>query len=113
MLNQKMGAYAFLVGIAIAILAGIFSPDGVRSTIALVLVLLGLIVGFMNISDKEAGNFLIACIALIAVGSAGLSVISTANIGQILTAIVQNIMLFVAPAALIVALKSIKTLAEN
>ncbi len=108
-----MGAYAFLVGVAIAILAGIFSPAGTQSTVALVLVILGLIVGFMNITEKEVTSFLIASIALIAVGGAGLGVIEVARIGATLDAIVKNIVLFVAPAALIVAVKEIRHLAEN
>lgn len=112
-MDHKIGAYAFLVGVAIAILAGIFSPASTQSTVALILVALGLIVGFLNISEKEVTSFLIAAIALIAVGQAGLSVITVANLGNILSAMVDNIKLFVAPAALVVALKEVRQLAEN
>lgn len=111
---EQYGPYAFLAGVLIAIIAGIagsFLPENVSGWIPLLLVVLGLVVGFLNIKDKEAKQFLIASIALIAVGGANLSVIPL--VGTYLQAIVQGIVVFVAPAALVVGLLAIKKLAAD
>jgi hypothetical protein len=81
------------------------------SYITIVLVILGLVVGVLNIKDKEIFNFLIATIAIVAVGAANLNQIPI--IGSYLGYMVLNIVAFVAPAALVVALKAIYGLASN
>lgn len=110
-MNEKMGSYAFLIGVGIAILGGLFSSVVSAGTLTLVLVILGLVVGFINITDREIQSFLIASIALIATSNADLNTIPA--VGEYLTAIVDNITAFVAPAALVVALKAIKGMAES
>ena len=83
--------------------------------VLLVLVVLGLIVGFLNIKDKQVVNFLIAAIALMAVGTANLISINMAipMLGTLIQSIVQNIAAFVAPAALVVALKEVYNIANK
>ncbi|MBS3059204.1 MAG: hypothetical protein J4224_02140 [Candidatus Diapherotrites archaeon] len=119
MASQQVGSYAFLAGTVIAILVGLLIGagqaavlGGIGPWIPLVLIILGVVVGVLNIGDKEVDKFLIASIALLALaGSAG-GLITIPAVGTYLVAIVQNIAVFVAPAALIVALKAIKGLAE-
>ena len=48
---RKIGGWAFLIGIIIAIIAGIIGP--IDKTVTIVLVVLGLIVGLLNITEKE------------------------------------------------------------
>ena len=110
-MDEKIGSYAFLIGIGIAILAGVFSSVIPKGTLTLILVILGLVVGFINITDTEVQGFLIASIALILTSNADLN--SIPAVGSYLTAILSNITVFVAPAALIVALKAIKGMAES
>ncbi|MBU0530113.1 MAG: hypothetical protein KKC05_00395 [Nanoarchaeota archaeon] len=112
--SQSVGSWAFILGVIIAILAGLaagFLDATMAGWITFVLVILGLIVGFLNISDKETSGFLIAAIAIMAVGTANLSAIP--SIGPYLAIMVQNIAAFVAPAALIVALKAVYNLAAK
>lgn len=107
-LMEKIGSWAFLAGLVLAILFGFIS--GATWTIP-VLVVLGLIVGFLNISEKEVTSFLIAAIALMAAGAANLTVIP--QLGTYLADILANITVFVAPAALIVAIKAIYGMAKD
>ncbi|MCD6247630.1 MAG: hypothetical protein J7J87_04355 [Candidatus Diapherotrites archaeon] len=116
-MDQTIGSWAFIIGVLIAILGGIFAPMLAEQAawITLVLVILGLIVGFLNIGDKEIPGFLMATIALMLVGSADLEIIDKviAPVGTYLASIVANIVAFVAPAALIVALLEIYRLAST
>ncbi|MCD6557942.1 MAG: hypothetical protein J7K31_02810 [Candidatus Aenigmarchaeota archaeon] len=105
-MDEKWGSYAFLLGVLIAIVTAFVTATWVPA----LLVLLGLIVGFLNISDKEVNLFLIATVALIVAGSVSTSV---GAIWAPLETILQNIMILVAPAAIVVALKAIYSLASK
>ncbi|MFC1752597.1 hypothetical protein ACFL96_04290 [Thermoproteota archaeon] len=108
-MKKKIGQYAFLVGVLLAIIAGIIVTA--NPWVVLVLVVLGVIVGFLNITAKETTEFLVASIALIAAGAANMAIIP--YIGSYLAAILGYITVFVAPAAIVVALKAVKSLAER
>ena len=75
-----------------------------------VLAVLGLIVGFLNVSDKESQAFLLAAIALIVATSA---VGAIPYIGEVATQIIANLVIFLGGAVLVVAVKSLFTVAER
>ena len=97
---SNIGKYAFLGGVALAIVMAFVSiPSG-----ALILAALGLVVGFLNITSSESQGFLVAAIALMLTAtSAGI----IPEVGGVITAVTVNLVAFVAPAALLVALKSL------
>jgi len=107
-MDAKIGSWAFILGVLIAIVAGLV-PAWQTSTLVWVLVILGLIVGFLNITGKETTEFLVAALTLMIIGSAG----AIPALGVVILSILANIVAFVAPAALVVALKSIWTLAQK
>lgn len=102
--SKGIGWWAFAVGLVLAVIFGYSGNVG----LIWLLVLLGLIVGFLNISEKEAVNFLIASIALISAGSAANLTILWGPLGGILSSVVA----FVAPAAVVVAIKVIYETAQ-
>lgn len=111
---SKMGQWSFVVGILLAILLG-FVPGNLMGVATLVLVILGLLVGFLNITEKETTPFLVASVALLATGNAAdsLTVIPPDALGDFLASAVRNIAAFVAPAAILVAVKAIWALAKD
>jgi hypothetical protein len=113
-MNNSLGSWAFILGVLIAIIAGLAAGSMDAATMgymAVILVVLGLVVGFLNIGAKEVTDFLIAAIALVAVGAANLTAIPW--IGAYFASMVLYIAAFVAPAALIVALKAIYNTART
>ncbi len=108
-MDAKYGNWAFIIGVVLAIILGLFGElEGLKTyavTITYIVIILGLIVGFANISHKEATSFLISAIALLAVGTAGLEILPM--VGTYLGGILTKIVAFVAPAAVIVALKAV------
>lgn len=114
-MNSKLGEWAFIVGLVLAIVVSFFSAGDWAGLVTLVLVIVGLIVGFLNVSEKETTPFLVAAIALIATGTADLEVINgiVPNVGTWLQNIVHNIAVLVSPAAIVVALKAIRSLAKD
>ena len=113
-MEKKMGEWAFLIGFVLAVVFG-FLPDTWEGKATLVLVVLGLLVGFLNISEKESTPFLVAAAALMITASAGstLALIPPAFLGTFLQNAVEKIGVFVVPAAIVVAIKSVRSLAKD
>ena len=118
--SQKLGIYIFLAGVAIAIVAGILFAagqigifKGIETWIPLVLVVLGVVVGFLNIKDKDLHEFLMASMVLLLLSGTAAGLNQIPVVGVYLAAIAQSLAIFVAPAALIVSVKAIKDMALN
>lgn len=113
-MGSKLGEWAFIIGVVLAILFG-FIPSDWEGMATLVLVVLGLVVGLLNVSEKESTPFLVAAAALMITGSAGetLKLIPPEALGSFLQNAVEKIGVFVVPAAIVVALKSIQSLAKD
>jgi len=108
--EKKIGEWAFIIGIGFAIFCGVVIGR-VEGRIATVLGLFGIMTGFFAIREREAKKFLIATIAFLLTGSAGLEELPL--IGERIGPIFTNIATFVAPAAAIIALKVIYNLARK
>lgn len=106
--SNLLGSWSFLIGVILAIILGaIGAVDGV---IAAILVVLGIIVGLLNITASETHQFLIAGAVLVIVVALGKDVLTVIPfIGNILEAI---LVMFV-PSTVIVALKSVFSLAKS
>lgn len=100
-LMEKVGGWSFLIGFLVAVVLGIFGY-----TAPMLLLVLGLLVGLLNIQDKEIIPFLIAVVALIVVGGVDHGI-------SWLNAILSNVNLFVMPAGVIAALKAVYSLARD
>ncbi|MBU1111512.1 MAG: hypothetical protein ABIB43_01830 [archaeon] len=105
--NKSFGAWAFIFGTVLALLFGLLGWTG---SISWLLVILGLLIGLLNIAEKETQAFLVAGTVLVIVSSFGMNAMKIIPIlGNVLGAILY---LFV-PATIIVALKSVFTLAKE
>jgi len=114
MKTGKIGEWAFILGVLLAVIAGLFV--GIDVTIGAVLLGLGAIVGLLNIEKKETTAFLVAGIALLLSGSMVATSAVTQQmpyIGGYLAYILANIILFFAPVVLIIALKTCYMLAKK
>jgi len=114
MKTEKIGKWAFILGVFLAVVAGLFV--GIDITVGVVLLGLGAIVGLLNISKRETTAFLVAGISLLLSGSMIATSTVTQNIpyiGSYLAYILANILLFFAPVVLIVALKTCYELAKK
>ena len=99
---QKVGSWAFIIGVLIAIIAGFFPLSPVLTSI---LIVLGLIVGFLNITGTETNQFLFAALVLVVVAGVGGGLLSQIQtIGEVLKTIFAGMMTFVVPATIVVAL---------
>lgn len=116
--ENLVGAYAFLVGVVLAVIMGLFNQSlesaGVLFYSALVII--GLIVGFMNVGDKNSITFLMASLSLVIVGALGAEPLKYIALNNYVVTALRNMLgsllvLFV-PATIIVALKTVFSMAK-
>jgi len=133
---EQIAQYAFMAFVAIAIIAGLavgfmaynaslhwYDPAVMDANgyITLLMLILGIIVGLISITTKEVTSFLIAAIALmvtrVGVGTAYDVWEPLSRIHELLyywaTGILNYVVAFVAPAAVIIAVKAVYILARE
>jgi hypothetical protein len=115
--GNVIGAWAFLIGVILAIIIGFlisFSStmlSGKAYTIVLsILVVLGILIGLLNIVAKESSKFLLAALSLVIVSFMGQSYLS---IIPAVGAILNMLLVMFVPATIIVALKTAFEVAKN
>lgn len=104
---QNLGKYAFIVGLVLCVVAGLIVAD---AWMFWVLAVLGIVVGFMNVTSAETKGFLIAAIGLMLSAT---SVVNIPMIGEAVTAVLHNVVAFISAAVLVVALKSLFEIARD
>ena len=102
---ELIGKWAFIIGLLLAIIAGLIQGVYEIPSLILMLVVLGLIVGFLNIAEKDTVKLLVAIIALMSIGGLTISVIPVINI--YLEAILTNVVIFASGAGLVIAIKAV------
>lgn len=103
----KFGTWAFMIGIVGAILLGLLAGLGVFSAgtgLTVLLVVAGLVIGFSNITVKEAVPVMVA--ALVLGGGAGI-LASLPLIGGVVEAILASLAKVALPAGIVIAVKTI------
>jgi hypothetical protein len=102
-----IGMAAFSVGLVMSIIYGVVSRND--ASVILALVLLGVVVGLLNITRREMVLLLITAVALIVVGKASFSALDDLvdGLGASLNGIVSYLAVFMAPAAVITAVRAI------
>ena len=70
-MDQRVGNYSFIIGVIIAVVLGLVSLGAATPWLASLLVVLGLIVGFLNVTGKETKEFLIVATVLVIAASMG------------------------------------------
>jgi hypothetical protein len=116
--ENLVGAWAFLAGIVLAIVVGIFFRTNTSPIVLGVLALLGLILGFF-VSEKEVKTFLLAAVSLVIVSSLGIqglvldAAIRGINIGRLVSSVLGTLLVLFVPATIVVALKTMFSLAKK
>ena len=118
-MEKQIGNYSFIIGVIIAIVLGLAAPKlgDTAAWLWSLLIVLGIVVGLLNVSGKETKEFLWVTVALVVVAFAGSAQIkewqNVELIGKYLSGIFNSILAFVIPASVVVALKDVWALAKG
>ncbi len=109
-----IGKWAFIVGFAVAVIFGLLESWNVvpqsSTAIAIILMVAGILVGFLNVDVKEKEPFMIAGAVLIIATVLGKGTLSAiAEVDSVMSAL---LLVFV-PTTIIVALRSIFVLSRD
>src|SRR3989344_5278762 len=105
--ENLVGAYAFSIGVILAVILGFFnkSLEYANGLFYSVLILIGLIVGYVSATDKNSNTFLLASLAIVIVGGVGtepLLFVAKQNwIVNLLRNVLATLMVLFVPATII------------
>ncbi len=106
--GHRLGSWAFLIGVILALIFGLLGS--LSDNLIYVLVVLGVIVGLLNIGGEKTTPFLWAGVVMVVVATLGQSaVVSVPIFGNMLHALT---VLFV-PATIVVALMHVFHITED
>jgi hypothetical protein len=127
--NEKqmamMGSYAFIAGFALAIIVGLavafnMLPGSILGASFVLLAIIGLVVSYLNITDKEMTPYLIAAIALLlsansftVIGGFMDTLFPAMNAKLFIDGFMSAVIAFVGPATLFTALKAIYQITKD
>ncbi len=121
--ENSVGAWAFLVGVILAIIIGVSTTmlkipalNAYSAEIYGILVLIGLIVGFFNVNVKDSQTFLITGTILVIVSKFGMESVTGSligiGVGDLVSSIFGALLVLFVPATIIVALKTVFSIAK-
>ena len=105
---SKISGWAFLIGVLVALVFGFMGSTNVNVWMGLVV--LGIIVGLLNISSAESKNFLMSCAVLIVVSSLGRDALTA--LPWLINVLNALLVLFV-PATIVVATRNAFNMARS
>jgi hypothetical protein len=106
MADNNVGAWAFVIGLILAIVIAIFGIN--QAWPIYLLAILGIVVGLLNITDREVLPFLVAAIAfLLTFATLSAIVNPIPGVGSSFANFFSLMNVFVAPAAAVVAFKAL------
>jgi len=106
--GNLIGSWAFLIGVILALVLGAFGA--ITQGVLITLVIIGLIVGLLNVADKEVSPFLLSGAVLIIAASFGAEIMSSV---KILESMLNALLALFVPATIIVAIKNVFLIAKH
>ncbi|NCN99094.1 hypothetical protein COU62_01810 [Candidatus Pacearchaeota archaeon CG10_big_fil_rev_8_21_14_0_10_35_219] len=106
--SKGIGGWSFLIGVILALILGFLGY--IDQTWTWILVVIGLIVGFLNISEDETTPFLMSGAILVIVSAFGRGALSAVDQ---LVMVVDALLLIFVPATIVVALKHVFSMAKH
>ena len=107
---KNIGPIAFIVGVLIALIVGAFQMGDVG---LYVLIVLGIVVGLLNIQPDEIVKYMVSIVALLFSAAELNKLFAVLPGGQVLIGILNALTAFLAAGAAIVALKTLLELARD
>lgn len=122
--ENEFGAWSFLIGVILAIVIGVATvlipiPALTRYSAQIygILVILGIVIGFWNVpTGKDSQTFLISGAILVIVSKFGMESVTGSligiGIGDLVSSVFGALLVLFVPATIIVALKSVFSIAK-
>jgi len=118
-----IGAWAFLIGVILAVIIGLSTTwisipalTKYSAYIYAILIVLGIVVGFLNVAGKDSQTFMIAGVILVIVSQFGMDSVNKSligiGLGDVIKSVFGALLVLFVPATIIVALKTVFNIAK-
>jgi len=120
--ENSIGAWAFLIGVLLAVVMGIFSGGYTNPIILTIIGFLGIVVGYF-VAEKDVQTFLFASAASVLAAYAGIQgfatnialrgiTVSGVEIGKITASVLGALLFLFVTATIVVAIKTVFSIAK-
>ncbi|MAH03838.1 hypothetical protein CMI39_03570 [Candidatus Pacearchaeota archaeon] len=120
--ENSLSAWAFLIGVILAVIGGIITGSYTNPIILTVIIVLGLIVGYF-VAEKDVQTFLFASVSSVIASFAGIQGLATnvaltgitvsgVELGKMIISILIALLFLFVPATIIVAIKTVFSIAK-
>ncbi|MDO8509269.1 MAG: hypothetical protein Q7S27_06340 [Nanoarchaeota archaeon] len=123
--ENLIAAWAFLIAVILAVAGGIATTlvgqgnNTINQTLLGILSIFGLIAGYF-VAEKDVKTFLIASVSVVIVSSAGLqggvlsaAILGTVQVNKLLANVLGALMFIFVPSTIVVALKTVFSIAKS
>ena len=111
--SNQLGSWSFLIGVVLAILLGLGYEGAYATQMVLIVFLLGLIIGFLNVTSDEVSAFLTAGTVLVIVSFLGGQAGVFDGVAPMIKGVLDSILTLFVPATIVVAIRNVWVLARN
>ena len=117
--ENSLGAWAFLAGVILAVVIGLSTSKFMAitflnnhiSAVYAILLIIGLVIGFVNVTGKDSQTFMIAGAVLVVVSKFGMDNITGSiigiGVGETISSVFRSLSALFVPATIVVALKTV------
>ncbi|GBE19991.1 MAG TPA: hypothetical protein ENG87_02110 [Candidatus Pacearchaeota archaeon] len=120
--ENSIGAWAFLAGIILAVIVGIFTGNYTNPIVFSILMVLGLVVGYFVV-EKDSKTFLFASASTVLASFAGIQgfatnvalrgiAVSGVEVGKMTASVLGALLFLFVPATIVVAIKTVFSIAK-
>ena len=120
--ENSLSAWAFLIGVILAVIGGIITGSYTNPIILTVIIVLGLIVGYF-VAEKDVQTFLFASVSSVIASFAGIQGLATnvaltgitvsgVELGKMMVSILSALLFLFVPATIVVAIKTVFSIAK-
>jgi len=120
--ENSFGAWAFLIGVVLAIIVGIFSGSYTNPFLLVIILALGLVVGYF-VAEKDVQTFLFASMASLIASFAGMQGLATnvalkgitvsgIEVTKMMVSVLGTLLFLFVPATIVVAIKTVFSIAK-
>ncbi len=118
--ENVLGAWAFLIGVVLALLGGMLSAlfGHLNGIVLGLLLILGLVIGVVGVAPNDIPKFLRAAVSLVIVsyaGTAGVRNIEFLNweLGNVVSSTLGALLVLLVPATILVAIRSMFSISQG
>ena len=118
--ENRVGAWAFLIGVVLALIGGVLGAlsENLNPFLIGLLLILGLIIGFSGVAPNDINKFMMSSVSLVIVSFAGTAGVRNIEflswqLANIVSSTLGALLVLLVPATIVVAIRSLFSISQG